>query len=124
MKNMYDEYGIVAKASNKCLKVSPIKLNSLVSNIRAKSVAEALVYLSFSKRRIASDVKKILLSAVDNAEKSLQYDIEDLRIGIVNVGKAMSLKRFRARARGRGARISKSFSNIAIYLVVENRKVV
>ena len=99
------------------LRVSPRKLGLVAGLIRNMHVNNALVQLSFSKKRIAQDVLKCLRSAVANAENNHQMDIDNLFIAEVLVGKAIVMKRFRPRARGRGFRIKKPFSNLSIKLV-------
>lgn len=99
------------------LRVSPRKLGLLAGLIRNLHVNNALVQLSFSKKRIAQDVLKCLRSAVANAENNHNMDIDNLFIAEVLVGKAIVMKRFRPRARGRGFRIKKPFSNLSIKLV-------
>lgn len=96
------------------LRVSPQKLNLVADLIRKSHVQEALVQLQFSKRRISKDVKKLLESVIANAENNHGLDIDNLYISEVKVGKSLVMKRFRARARGRGAKILKPFSNIEI----------
>ena len=103
-----------AQAMAKMLRVSPIKLNVVASSIRGKKVEQALSELSFSKRRIARDVKKVLQSAIANAENNHQLDVDQLFIAEAFVGKTLVMKRFRARARGRAGRILKPFSRITI----------
>lgn len=109
-----------AKAEAKSLRTSPRKLNLVAQLIRGLNVSEALVQLTFSKRRIAQDVKKCLQSAVANAENNHNLDVDSLYISEAVVGKALVMKRFRARARGRAAKIVKPFSNISI--VVRERE--
>lgn len=103
-----------AKLNN--LRVSPIKLNIMADFIRGKKAAQALIDLQFSKKRIASSVRKCLVSAIANAENNHGMDIDDLKIARIDVGKSILMKRFNARARGRGAKIEKFFCNITIYL--------
>ncbi len=103
-----------AKAVGRMLRVSPRKLGLVAGAIRGKPVATALATLTFSKRRIARDVKKVLESAVANAENNHQLDVDRLVVTEASVGKAMVLKRFSARARGRSSRIEKPFSNITV----------
>ncbi len=103
-----------ALASAKSLRVSPQKLNLVADLIRNKPVSEALAQLTFSKKRIAEQVKKILLSAVANAENNHNLDVDRLHVVEVNVGKAFVMKRFMARAKGRGVRILKPFSNLKV----------
>jgi large subunit ribosomal protein L22 len=103
-----------AKAVARNLRVSPQKLNLVAQLIRGKKVATALADLEFSRKRIAVDVRKCLESAVANAENNHDLDVDDLVVHEAHVGKAMVLKRFHARARGRGARILKPFANLTI----------
>jgi large subunit ribosomal protein L22 len=110
-----------AKAVLNKLRVSPQKLGLVAQSIRGLQVSDALVQLEFSPKRISGDVKKLLESAVANAENNHGLDIDALYVKEAWVGKAMVLKRFHARARGRGARIVKPFSNITI--VVKERGV-
>lgn len=109
-----------AKAQAKSLRTSPRKLNLVAQLIRGLNVSDALVQLTFSKRRIAQDVKKCLQSAVANAENNHNLDVDNLYVAEAVVGKALVMKRFRARARGRAAKIFKPFSNISI--VVRERE--
>ena len=113
-KNPRREKDNEAKAFAKYVSTSPQKLNLLARTIRGKSASRALVDLEFSKRRVAQDVRKLLQSAVANAENNHGLDIDRLIVSEAYVGKAVMLKRFRARARGRGARIHKTTSNMTI----------
>jgi large subunit ribosomal protein L22 len=103
-----------AKAVARMLRVSPQKLNLLAQLIRGKKVATALADLEFSRKRIAREVRKCLESAIANAENNHNLDVDDLVVKEAHVGKALVLKRFHARARGRGARIMKPFANLTI----------
>ena len=103
-----------AKAVLRMLRVSPQKLNLVAQLIRGKKVSTALADLEFSRKRIARDVKKCLESAIANAENNHNLDVDDLVVKEAYVGKALVMKRFHARARGRGARIEKPFSNLTI----------
>lgn len=103
-----------AKAVARMLRVSPRKLNLVAALIRGKPVDTALADLEFSRKRIANDVKKCLESAIANAENNHDLDVDDLVVAEAHVGKALVLKRFHARARGRGARIEKPFSHLTI----------
>ena len=103
-----------AKAVVRNLRVSPQKLNLVAQLIRGKKVSTALADLEFSRKRIAVDVRKCLQSAIANAENNHDLDVDDLVVHQAFVGKAMVLKRFHARARGRGARILKPFANLTI----------
>ena len=103
-----------AKAVARMIRISPQKLNLVAQLIRGKKVATALADLQFSRKRIAVDVRKCLESAIANAENNHDLDVDDLVVKEAFVGKALVLKRFHARARGRGARILKPFSNLTI----------
>ena len=96
------------------IRVSPRKLNLVAGLIRNKPAAAAVATLAFSKRRIAGTVKKTLESAIANAENNHALDVDELIVAEAHVGKAMVLKRFSPRARGRAGRIEKFFSNITI----------
>ena len=103
-----------AKAVARMLRVSPQKLNLLAQLIRGKKVDRALADLEFSRKRIAHEVKKTLESAIANAENNHGLDVDDLVVSQAYVGKAMVMKRFHARARGRAGRVEKPFSNLTI----------
>jgi large subunit ribosomal protein L22 len=103
-----------AKAIAKMLRVSPQKLNLVAQLIRGKKVASALADLQFSRKRIAVDVKKCLESAIANAENNHDLDVDDLVVAEAFVGKAIVMKRFHARGRGRAGGILKPFSNLTI----------
>jgi large subunit ribosomal protein L22 len=105
-----------AKAVARMLRVSPQKLNLLAQLIRGKKVEKALADLEFSRKRIAFDVKKTLESAIANAENNHSLDVDDLVVAEAYVGKALVMKRFSARARGRSGRIEKPFSHLTIVL--------
>ena len=103
-----------ARAVTRNLRISPQKLNLVAGMIRGKKVGQALADLTFSRKRIAQDVKKTLESAVANAENNHDLDVDELVVSQAYVGKNLVMKRYRARARGRGARIFKPFSQITI----------
>ena len=103
-----------AMAVSRMLRVSPQKLNLLAAAIRGKPVGEAVAELSFSRRRISGDVKKCLMSAVANAENNHNLDVDRLVVSEAFVGKSLTMKRLRARARGRAARILKPFSQLTV----------
>ena len=105
-----------AKVYLKSVKVSPKKLNIIISPIRGLNVEKALNYLSFSQKRISYQIKKALQSAIANAENNHQLDVDKLYVHEASVGKGLVMKRFRPRAKGRGARILKHFSNLTIKL--------
>ena len=103
-----------AKAVARMLRVSPQKLNLLAQLIRGKKVATALADLEFSRKRIARDVRKCLESAIANAENNHDLDVDELVVAQAHVGKALVLKRFSPRGRGRMGRIMKPFSHLTI----------
>lgn len=103
-----------AQAIGRNMRVSPRKLNLVAGLIRNQPVSDALAKLSFSKRRIAKEVKTVLESAVANAENNHQLDVDRLIISRAEVGKAAVMRRFHARGRGRSAQIEKFFSHLKI----------
>ena len=103
-----------AKSIVRNLRVSPQKLNLVATMIRGLDVNKAIAVLSFSRRRIADDVKKALQSSIANAENNHSLDVDRLFVKEAHVGKGLVMKRFRARAKGRGARILKPFSHLTI----------
>ena len=105
-----------AKVYLKSIKVSPKKLNLIISPIRGLNVEKALNYLSFSQKRISDQIKKALQSAIANAENNHQLDVDKLYVYEASVGKGLVMKRFKPRAKGRGVRILKPFSNLTIKL--------
>lgn len=105
-----------AKSSSQFLRISPRKLGLVAQSIRGLSVEEALVQLTFSTKRISREVKKCLQSAIANADNNHSMQVEKLMVSSVLVGKSLSMKRFVARARGRGAMIKKTFSKLTIIL--------
>lgn len=110
-------YGIKeneARAFLRMVKCSPQKLNLVAESIRGLSANKAIEQLTFSKKRVAVEIKKLVLSAVSNAEHNYKLDIDKLFIKEAYVGRALVMKRFRARARGRGAAILKPFSNMTV----------
>ena len=109
-----------AVAVTRNLRISPQKLNLLAQSIRGRNAEAALSELTFSKRRIAADVKKTLQSAIANAENNHQLDVDRLYVAEATVGKSFVMKRFRPRARGRAGPIIKPFSNLTV--VVRERE--
>ena len=109
-----------AKAIGRNIRTSPRKLNLVAQSIRGKRAEAALSELTFSPKRVAREVKKVLESAIANAENNHDLDVDDLVVTEASVGKNMVLKRFHARARGRGAGIEKPFAQITI-VVAEKR---
>ncbi len=103
-----------AKAVLRNVRISPQKLNLVAQSIRGMPAEKALLALKFSNKRVADDVRKTLLAAVSNAENNHDLDVDRLVVAEASVGKALVMKRFHARARGRGARIMKPFSHLTI----------
>jgi large subunit ribosomal protein L22 len=103
-----------AKAVTRLIRVSPQKLNLVAQLIRGKKVDRALADLTFSRKRIAKDVKKTLESAIANAENNHDLDVDSLVVAEAYVGKNIVMKRLQARARGRATRIFKPFSQMTV----------
>jgi large subunit ribosomal protein L22 len=103
-----------ARAVTRLIRVSPQKLNLVAQLIRGKKVDRALADLTFSRKRVAKDVKKTLESAIANAENNHDLDVDALIVSEAYVGKNIVMKRLRARARGRAARILKPFSQMTV----------
>ncbi|MDE0254914.1 MAG: 50S ribosomal protein L22 [Rhodospirillaceae bacterium] len=109
-----------AKAVATRLRVSPQKLNLVAALIRGKKAEKAITDLAFSRRRIAGDVKKVLESAIANAENNHGLDVDQLWVKEAFVGKGLVMKRWKARARGRVGRVKKPFSKLTV--IVEERE--
>ena len=103
-----------AQAVVRMLRISPQKLNLVAGLIRGKKVSSALADLEFSRKRISKEVRKCLESAIANAENNHDLDVDDLVVAEAYVGKALVMKRFHARGRGRAGGILKPFSNLTI----------
>ena len=103
-----------ARAVLRTIRISPQKLNLVAASIRGLPVQKALNELEFSRKRIAGDVRKVLYSAISNAENNHNLDIDNLVVAEAFVGKNLVMKRFASRARGRSSRILKPFSEITI----------
>ena len=103
-----------ARAVTRNLRISPQKLNLLAQLIRGKKVDQALADLTFSRKRIARDVKKTLESAIANAENNHDLDVDSLVVAQAYVGKNLTIKRWRPRARGRVNRITKPFAQLTV----------
>ncbi len=103
-----------ARAFARSIRTSPRKLNLVAQLIRGKDAGAALAELSFSRRRIAQDVRKVLESAIANAENNHQIDVDRLVVSEATVGRAFVMRRFRARARGRAGRIEKPYANLTV----------
>ena len=111
-----------AMAKAKSIRISPQKLNLVAKSIRGLDIKVAIDQLTFSRKRIAKDVLKVLNSAIANAENNFGLDIDRLKVDEAFVGKSLVMKRMRARARGRAARILKPFSKLTIILKQEEAK--
>tara|TARA_B100000674_G_C37705240_1_gene852502 strand:+ start:281 stop:661 length:381 start_codon:yes stop_codon:yes gene_type:complete len=109
-----------AMAFSKHIRVSSQKLNLVAKLIRGLDCEKAISELTFSKRRIAQDVKKVLESAIANAENNHDLDVDKLYVAEASVGRTLVMKRWRARARGRTGKIFKPFSNLRV--IVRERK--
>lgn len=103
-----------AQAVVRSLRISPRKLNLLAGMIRGKPVDKAMADLEFSHKRVAGDVRKVVMSAVANAENNHGLDVNELIVAEAYVGKNLTLKRFHARGRGRGAPVMKPFSQLTV----------
>jgi large subunit ribosomal protein L22 len=115
-KNRRREASNEAKAILRTLRISPQKLNLVAQSIRGLSAEKAVNELRFSQKRIAKDVLKCLKSAIDNAENNHSLDVDSLVVAQAHVGKNITMKRMHTRARGRGVRIEKLFSQLTIVL--------
>tara|TARA_Y100000589_G_C27123133_1_gene617344 strand:- start:831 stop:1235 length:405 start_codon:yes stop_codon:yes gene_type:complete len=111
-----------AMARAKSIRISPQKLNLVAQSIRGLAIKTAIDQLTFSRKRISKDVLKVLNAAIANAENNFGLDIDRLKIKEAFVGKSLVMKRMRARARGRAARILKPFSKLTIILKQEEDK--
>ena len=109
-----------AMAYARLMRTSPQKLNMVAAMIRGKNCEQALADLQFSRKRIAADVRKVLESAIANAENNHQLDVDRLYVAEASVGRGLVMKRWRPRARGRVGRIRKPFSNLRV--VVRERE--
>jgi large subunit ribosomal protein L22 len=115
-----DDHEAQAILSN--LRVSPRKLNLVAGLIRNRSAADAVATLTFSKRRIAQDVRKVLESAIANAENNHQLDVDRLVVTRAEVGRSVVMKRFHARGRGRSSRVEKWFSHLKIVVAERSQE--
>lgn len=103
-----------ARAFSGSIRTSPRKLNLVAASIRGMSAEKALAELTFNTRRVSNEVKKVLQSAIANAENNHQLDVDRLVVSEAFVGKSLMMKRWRPRARGRVGKILKPFSNLTI----------
>ena len=111
-----------ARAFAKMIRISPQKLNLVARLIRGKSCEEAISILMFSQRRVANEVKKVLQSAIANAENNQQLDVDRLVVAEATAGRQFVMKSWRPRARGRTGRILKPFSNLTIIVREQQEK--
>jgi large subunit ribosomal protein L22 len=111
-----------AQAVTRNIRVSPRKLNLIAGLIRGRSAQDAVATLTFSKRRIAQTVKKTLESAIANAENNHQLDVDQLVVARAEVGRAIVMKRFHARGRGRSSRVEKWFSHLKIVVAEQQQQ--
>ena len=111
---------LIAVAKDNTIRVSSLKLSNIVKSIVNKKVSNAVNQLKFSQKRISKNVLKVLNAAVANAENNKQLNIDNLFVKEAFVGKSLSMKRFRPRAKGRASSIVKPFSKLTI--IVEERK--
>ena len=107
---------LIVKAKDNTIRTSPLKLANIVRSIVNKKADNAVNQLKFSNKRIANNVLKVLNAAIANAENNKQLDIDNLYIKEAFVGKSLSMKRFRPRAKGRAAPILKPYSSVTIIL--------
>ena len=107
---------LIAKAKDNTIRTSPLKLANIARSIVNKKADNAVNQLKFSNKRIANNVLKVLNAAIANAENNKQLDIDNLYIKEAFVGKSLSMKRFRPRAKGRAAPILKPWSSVTIIL--------
>tara|TARA_B100000579_G_scaffold413055_1_gene405316 strand:- start:861 stop:1232 length:372 start_codon:yes stop_codon:yes gene_type:complete len=110
---------LIATAKDNTIRVSPLKLANVARSIVNKKANYAVNQLKFSNKRISNNVLKVLNAAIANAENNKQLDIDNLYIKEAYVGKSLSMKRFRPRAKGRASSILKPFSKLTI--IVEER---
>ena len=111
-----------AAAYLKSVKSSPLKVIKVTRNIMGLPASEAIKLLQFSNLKVSEVVKKLIQSAVANAENNHNMDADNLYVEKINVGRAFALRRFSARGRGRSSRILKTFSNIQVILAEGNSK--
>ena len=112
---------LIAKARDNTIRVSPLKLANMARSIVNKKANYAVNQLKFSNKRISNNILKVLNAAIANAENNKQLDIDNLYIKEAYVGKSLTMKRFRPRAKGRASSIHKPFSKLTI--VVEEKKI-
>ncbi len=106
----------IALARDNVVRISPLKLSYIIKTIRNQKVSKAVNILKFSEKRISKNVLKVLNSAIANAENNKQLDIDNLFVKEAYVGKSLTMKRWRPRAKGRASSIIKPFSKLTIIL--------
>lgn len=111
---------MIAVAKDNTIRVSPLKLANVARSIVSLNVSKAINQLKFSQKRVSLNVLKVLNAAIANAENNKQLDIDNLFVKEAYVGKSLSMKRFRPRAKGRASAIVKPFSKLTI-IVAENK---
>ena len=111
-----------AYAKARLIRISPQKLNLVAETIRGLKVDKALAELTFSKKRVSTDVKKVLQAAIANAENNFGMDIDKLYVAEAYVGKAMVMKRWHAAAKGAGHKVLKPFSNLTVVVAEKEAK--
>lgn len=111
-----------ALATAQVMRGSTQKLGLVAGLIRGKTAAQALTTLTYSTRRVAGEVKKVLQSAIANAENNHALDIDRLVVTEASVGKAFTMKRFHVRGRGRGSRILKPYAKLRIVVTEQAAK--
>lgn len=121
MVEVKEKKSVTARA--RAIRTSPRKLNLVAASIRGLKANQALNELSFSKRRVAVEVKKVLMSAIANAENNHNLDVDRLMVAEAYVGKAMVMKRFHPQSKGRAGHIIKAFSNLTIVVREQEEKV-
>ena len=111
-----------AYAKARMIRISPQKLNLVAETIRGLKADKALAELTFSKKRVSTDVKKVLQAAIANAENNFGMDIDKLYVAEAYVGKAMVMKRWHAAAKGAGHKVLKPFSNLTVVVAEKEAK--
>tara|TARA_Y100000590_G_scaffold264062_1_gene296644 strand:- start:6692 stop:7057 length:366 start_codon:yes stop_codon:yes gene_type:complete len=112
----------LVKAINKNVRSGARKANLILNFIKGKKADIAIRDLEFTRKKVAQDIKKVVQSAVANAENNYQYDIDNLYVKEAYVGKSIVMKRFRPRAKGRASAIKKPFSRVTVILEEKKEK--
>ncbi|MDD4519656.1 MAG: 50S ribosomal protein L22 [Alphaproteobacteria bacterium] len=122
VEKLKKEEKVSVKAIDRAIRCSPQKLNIVATMIRGMGVSRAISELSFSKRRVATHVKKVLLSAIANAENNHSLDVDRLYVAEAYVGKSMVMKRYKPMAKGRAGHVQKPFSNLTVVVREQEEK--